>query len=381
MNAVFRVIHRRHYRPVGTGLPIIRHVIHVYRWDRNGATRVDGPPAVPDAPEEWVWVDVVGEDPDTVRRLGEVFALDAAALEESFVETNLPLVEEHLDDIFVVLHGFSTAGQRLSTPEIDVFIGTRFLITVRDGPRGAIEAVKERMAEEGGLPVSSPASLLGFMALVAGRRYAPLIGELERQADALEEMAINGDPQTVVEVHALRRDVIYLRRALAPQFEVYQDLSESTHPAMDDEARQMLARVALLHQRSLAALEAGRALLNSVVETYRGAVADQTNEIVRVLTVFSAILLPLTLIAGLWGMNFAEIPGEELEWGFWGIVGLMATLVIGIWIYFSRRGFIGAPRLRELPRSLGLGLYNIGTAPIRVVTGGIRSLGRSDSDD
>lgn len=355
-------------------------MIHVHRWDRHGVSTVDSTatPRPPTREGEWIWVDVVGEDADTVRQLGRTFGLDPAAVEESFVETNLPLVEEHLDDIFVVLHGFSTGGQRLSTPEIDVFIGTRFLITVRDGPRGSIEMTKERMTEEGGLPVSSPASLLGFMALIAGRRYAPLILELERQADALEEMAIQGDPQTVVEVHALRRDVIYLRRALGPQFEAYEDLSESTHPAMDDDARQMFARVALQHQRSLAALEAGRALLNSVIETYRGAVADQTNEIVRVLTVFSAIVLPLTLIAGLWGMNFVEIPGAEIEWGFWGLVGIMAVLVVGIWTYFSRRGFIGAPRLRELPRSVGLGLFSIGTAPIRVVAGGIRSLGRSD---
>lgn len=355
-------------------------MIHVYRWDESGASTIrhGDTPQLPQRDGEWIWVDVVGEDADTIRELGRRFGLDAAAVEESFVETNLPLVEEHLDDIFVVLHGFSTGGQRLSTPEIDVFIGVRFLITVRDGPRGAIESVEERMSEEGGLPVSSPASLLGYMAIVAGRRYAPLILELERQADALEEMAIQGDPQTVVEVHALRRDVIYLRRALGPQLEVYEDLSESTHRVMDDEARQMFARVALQHQRSLAALEAGRALLGSVIETYRGAVADQTNEIVRVLTVFSAILLPLTLIAGLWGMNFVEIPGDDLEWGFWGLVGLMVILVAGIWIYFSRRGFIGAPRLRELPRSVGLGLYNIGTAPIRVVAGGIRSLGKND---
>lgn len=355
-------------------------MIHVYRWDESGtSTTIPGDtPQPPQREGEWIWVDVVEEGADTVRELGRSFGLDAAAVEESFVETNLPLVEEHLDDIFVVLHGFSTGGQRLSTPEIDVFIGARFLITVRDGPRGAIESVKERMSEEGGLPVSSPASLLGYMALVAGRRYAPLILELERQADALEEIAIQGDPQTAVEVHALRRDVIYLRRALGPQFEAYEDLSESTHHVIDDQARQMFARVALQHQRSLAALEAGRALLGSVVETYRGAVADQTNEIVRVLTVFSAILLPLTLIAGLWGMNFVEIPGDDLQWGFWGLVGLMVILVVGIWIYFSRRGFIGAPRLRELPRSVGLGLYSIGTAPIRVVAGGIRSLGRND---
>lgn len=355
-------------------------MIQIYRWDELGVSTIDGPPRMPEGTGEWVWVDVMGEDADTVREIGRTFQLDAAAVEESFIESNLPLVEEHLDDIFVVLHGFSTGGQRLSTPEIDVFIGPRFLITVRDGPRGSIDMVKERMREEGDLPVSSPASLLALMAHVAGRRYAPLIVELERRADALEEMAMRGDPQTAVEVHALRRDVIYLRRALGPQFEAYEDLSESIHPAIDDEARQLFGRVALQHQRSLAALEAGRSLLNSVVETYRGAVADQTNEIVRVLTAFSAILLPLTLIAGLWGMNFVEIPGADLEWGFWGVVGLMAVLVVVIWVYFSRRGFIGAPRLRELPRSVGLGLYHIGAAPIRVVAGGIRYLGKPDDE-
>lgn len=355
-------------------------MIHVYRWDESGVVEVEvvESPRRPDRPGHWVWVDVIGEEPDTVRRIGHDFGIDPVAVEESFAATNLPLVEEHLDDIFVVLHGFSTGGQRLSTPEIDVFVGANYLITVHDGPRGSLELLKERLSEEGGLPVTSPATLLGFMALVGGRRYAPLILELERQADALEEMAIQGDPQTVVEVHALRRDVIYLRRALGPQYEVYEDLSESTHHAIDDHARQMFVRVALQHHRSLEALEAGRALLGSVLETYRGAVAEQTNEIMRVLTVFSAILLPLTLITGLWGMNFIEIPGADLRWGFWGLVAMMAILVLGLWVYFTRRGFIGAPRLRELPKAVGLGLFNLSTAPIRVVAGGLRHLGRGD---
>lgn len=355
-------------------------MIHVYRWDDQNVAPVEiaGVPTIPEGEHQWVWVDVVGEEPDVIRELGRSFGLDAPAVEESFVETNLPLVEEHLDDIFVVLHGFSTGGQRLSTPEIDVFIGDKFLITIRDGPREAIDTIKERMREEGGVPVSSPAALIGYMSLLSGRRYAPLILELERQADALEEMAMRGDPQTVVEIHALRRDVIYLRRALGPQFEAYEDLSESTHHAMNDEARQLFLRVALQHQRSLTSVEAGRALLSSVLETYRGAVADQTNEIVRVLTVFSAILLPLTLIAGIWGMNFSKIPFADVGWGFWGLLALMGLLVVGVWIYFSRRGFIGAPRLRELPRSVGLGLYKIGSAPIRVVAGGIRSVGKGD---
>jgi magnesium transporter len=357
-------------------------MIDVYRWRPSGAEMVgsDFRAGIPDDPDSWVWVDVIGESPEVIREIGTTFGLDSNAVEESFGPTSLPLVEEHAHEIFVVMHGFATgSGERLSTPKIDVFIGERFLITIRGGGRAPVEIIKARLEEEGDLPVSSPAAFLAFIARITGRQYTPLIQELERQVDGLEEMAIRGDPQTAVEAHALRRDVILLKRALGPQFDVYDDLSESTHPVMGLEARQLFARVANQHRRALESLEAGRALLGSVLETYRGAVADQTNEIMRVLTVFSAILLPLTLLSGIYGMNFVQIPLSQRAAGFWMIVGIMFLIAIALWVYFARRGFIGAARVKDLPRAVGLGLFRIGTAPIRAVTGGLRQ--RSDSDD
>ncbi len=359
-------------------------MIDVYRWSDAGVAQVSSDLAIAaaDLPGTWVWVDVVDEDDNTIRAVGEAFRIDPAIIEESLVTTHLPQVEEHLRVIYVVLHGLTTGeGQRLATPETDVFIGERFLVTIRDGRRASIETLKERLASEGNIPVTSPAGLLGFLAHHAGRHYVPLITELEQQVDGLEELAIQGDPQTAVEVHALRRDVIYLRRALAPQFDVYEDLSESTHPAIDAEARLLFLRVATQHRRALDAVETGRALLGSVLETYRGALADQTNEIMRVLTVFSAILLPLSLIAGMWGMNFIRIPGAEDRYGFWILVGIMLVLAAGVWLYFVRRGFVGAPRVRDLPKAVGLGIYNIGSAPIRMVAGGIRGLSGSDDEE
>lgn len=359
-------------------------MIHVYRWTETGVTTLgsDFSMGVPADPGEWAWVDLVGEDPDTIRAVGDVFHLDTNAMEESISETSLPLIEEHLNEVFVVLHGFRIeAGRQLETPEIDIFIGEKFLVTVRDKTLPGIERAKERLAAEGGLPVNSPAGLIAFLTRLAGSSYGSLIPELERQVDSLEEMAFQGDPRTAAQGHALRRDVIYLRRALSPQFDVIEDLSESTHPAIDSEARLMLARVASQYRRALESLESGRALLGTIMETYRGAVADQTNEIMRVLTVFSAILLPLSLIAGLWGMNFIDIPGARKPEGFWIILGVMALLAAGVWIYFTRRGFIGAPRLRDLPRAMGLGLYTIGSAPIRAVAGGMRQRGRTEGDE
>lgn len=355
-------------------------MIQVYRWSPAGVESLgsDYTAGIPSGPDTWVWVDVVGETPDRIEDVGRVFSLDASAIQDAIAEASLPSIEEQLHAISVVIHGFGTgADGQIHSPEINVFIGEKFLVTLRERLSVAIEAARERITREGDLPVSSPAGLLAFLASTAGKRYQLLIQQLEQQVDRLEEIALQGDPQAAIEIQALRRDVIHLRRIVAPQFDIFEDLSESAHPVIDAEARTMFTRVANQHRRALESIETGRALLTSIVETYRGAVADQTNEIMRVLTVFSAILLPLTLIAGLWGMNFTGIPGASMHNGFWILFGVMVLLAVGVWIYFSHRGFIGAPRLRDLPRAVGLGLYNVGAAPIRA----IRQRGETEGDE
>lgn len=359
-------------------------MIYVYRRDASGNVHSgpDEQPTLPDQHGAWTWIDIVGEDSETISQVGARIGLDRTAIDEAIAQPDIPLIEEYAADVFVVLHGLSSGTEgRIDTPETAIFIGKNYLVTVRDGPRASIEDAKERFEVEGTLQAGTPAEFLAFLALIAGRRYGSLIPELERQLDDLEELAIQGAPKTAVEVMALRRDVIYLIRALGPQFDVIEELSETAHSAIDDAARKSFKRVASQHRRALDSLESSRALLGSVLETYRGAVADQTNEIMRVLTVFSAILLPLALIAGMWGMNFIDIPGANEESGFWILVGTMAIVAIGVWIYFARRGFIGAPRLRDLPKAVGLGLFTIGTAPIRAVAGGIKQFGSADQTD
>jgi magnesium transporter len=216
--------------------------------------------------------------------------------------------------------------------------------------------------------------------MVGSRRYPALIDALESQIEALEELAMRGDPRTITESYALRRDIVVMRRVLVPQRQIYDELAEGGHPLIDAESRHSFDRVTDFQAQILESVEAARSLLGSVLESHRGAVADQTNEIVRVLTVFSAILLPLALVTGIFGMNFVEIPLAAHRYGFWIIVGLMALGAVALWLYFGTRGFVGAPRLSELPRAVGVGLYHVGTAPIRVVAEGLESLVGKDDE-
>jgi magnesium transporter len=330
---------------------------------------------LPETPRDgWVWVDLSDESPETIVETCRHFGISEAFIDEALEPGSLPVIEEQRDLIHVVLNAFtSVADGRLGPSEIDYFVGESFVLSIHDGTVTSTTMVIQRLEQDVGLTVPTPAGLLANLAMVASRRLPPLIEMLETQIDALEELAMRADPRALTEVYALRRDVIVLRRVLLPQWQIYDELGEGGHPLIDDDSRAAFDRVADYQGQILELLETARSLLGSVLETHRGAVADQTNEIVRILTVFSAILLPLTLVTGIYGMNFRDIPLAAEPAGFWILIGGMAVAALVLWLYFSRRGFLGAPRLRELPKAVGLGLYQAGSVPIRAVAGGIGS--------
>lgn len=322
----------------------------------------------------WVWLDLTGDDAEALSDYAEAFGLEPHHVEDALSDSRFSVLEETPGYLFTILFGYRTGAQnRLRTTRLTVLVGNDFLISVSKDDMPGVRWVHEQIAEGASLPNASPIELLASLALAGTRRVHPLIQELEEQIDLLEEFAIEADPRTITQAYALRRDVILLRRSLGPQRTVYEDLSTARHRIVDDTVATDFWRVAQQQAQALESLGAAQSLLESVLEIHRGAVADQTNEIVRVLTVFSAVMLPLGLIAGMWGMNFVNIPGSEERWGFWVLVGAMALIALGLWLYFARRGFVGAPRLRDLPKAAGLGLIQVGVAPIKVVAGGIES--------
>jgi magnesium transporter len=350
-------------------------VIRTVSWLRDGTT--DGRPTnglASPPPGGWVWVDITGESETVIRETCSELGVDEVLVDEAIEQGSLPMIAERRDLLYVVLNVFGVTPEgRLRAREVDLFVGPDFLLSVHDAEMVSTSTVMNRLGEGVDLRVSTPAGLLAYLAMAGARRVPALIDTLEDQLEELEELAMAAEPRTITEVHALRRDMIVMRKVLVPQRQIFDELAETGHNLVDEASRRDFARVADFQTQILESVEAARSLLTSVLETHRGAVADQTNEIVRVLTVFSAILLPLALVTGVYGMNFIEIPLAAHRYGFWILLGLMALAGVTLWLYFGRRGFVGAPRLSELPRAVGLGLYHVGTAPIRIVADGIES--------
>jgi magnesium transporter len=330
----------------------------------------------------FVWIDLRDEPIESILEIATILHLDEQSVIETAETRLLPRIDDDGRYVSVVLNALADMADRmLSFDELDLYIGKRFLLTVRESEFPSLRLLQSPVNAAMTASVDSPARLAALIAQIGTRRFLSLITTLDGRIDELENMAMTSDPRTLPEVHALRRDVGVLRRVAGPQRDIFSDLAESLHPAVDETAARAFDRVFDHYLKIVDSLDAARNLLSSVLETHRGAVADETNEIVRLLTVFSAILLPLSVIAGIWGMNFVSIPLSRRPWGFWLLVGSMAFFAVALWVYFVRRNFIGGIKLRELPKSVGLGLIHIGSAPLKAVGTGFeatrRTVGRS----
>jgi len=318
---------------------------------------------------DWCWLDLAAPTEAELAAAAETFGLRDLQRRGLPDLAPYPKVVTHTEHLHVVLHTVTTRDQHLSTVALHLFIGVDFIVSVRMAAAIDAEWLAETVTAASAFSDLSPGMLGAILAEAAGRRFLPLLDVLDERIQVLEELAIAADPRTLAENQALRRDVILLRRTAGPQREVLRHLGQSGGEYIDQQAALAFSDVYDLLFRIVESLDSARALLGSVLETYRGAIAERTNEVMKILTVYSAILLPLTLIAGLWGMNFEHIPASAWRWGFVGLVGVMAAVAASLWWYFTSRGFIGGPRLHQLPKVVGLGLVHIGTAPIRALIG------------
>lgn len=323
-------------------------------------------------PDAWVWVDAVGSDYDEVDRLARHYGFDRMSVLEVVNPTRVAQVSDHDSYTLINAHFLADDAERLRTIEVDLFVGPSFLVTFHGEELAALDWVRQQAASPEWLQGAGPDRVMSRILEVSAVRYRTLVDVLEDRVGQLEDVALAGDPQVVAEVPGLRRDAVHLRHVLRPQAEVVAELAEERFPGVGDGARDRLARAARVYARTAESLESVRGMLGAVLETHRSTVAERTNEIMKVLTVFAAMVLPMTLVAGIYGMNFANMPELDWRWGYFGALGFMALIGASLWVYFARRQFIGGPRLRPVTRVLGRGiatLVDLTTLPVRTMAG------------
>ena len=317
-----------------------------------------------------VWIDVLDPTAKVVARIGDRFGFDRVALEDVLEYSEFPKVDDFGEHVFMVVHGLGAErADRLRTVELDLFVGSDYLVTFHQGEIPALAATMDHALHSPAYAEGGPDRMAARLAEAQVRHFLPLVEALDDRIDEIDDRALVGDPTVITDVQALRRDVIRLRRVVGPQREVMLTLSREYSGLMGQRARLRFGDVYDHLYRLVETLDSARGLLGAVLETYRSAVAEKMNEVMKVLTVFSAVLLPLTVIVGIWGMNVVNLPLAQRRSGFVWLMVVMAVIGLGLWTYFARRGFVGGPRVRDLPKVVGEGLLHLAIVPVRSMTG------------
>lgn len=301
-------------------------------------------PALLADPEARVWVDLSGPMDEASRGLAaEVFNFHPLAIEECFEERERPKLALYDGYLYCITHGMrvDATARAHEIVELDAFLGQRYLVTYHAKPSRSVDALIDTVASTGEPLRRSPAALLQAILDRQVDGIEPVLDDFEERLAELEESVLAGpSPDELATLVALRRNIVHLRRWLGLQRDVVLGLARQD-PTLVPPGEALQFRDTHDHlARFTEFLETYRELANSIQEAYLAMVNNRVGEIMRFLTLFSSVLLPLSLIAGIFGMNFVHIPGLQSRWGFPLIMTGMAASAVGVLLFFRSKGWL-----------------------------------------
>lgn len=309
---------------------------------------------IPEMLARWpvTWVNIDGlADAALIAELGKLFDLHRLALEDVLHVHQRAKAEPYGRHYFVVAR-MPVAGQPWSTEQISFFFGEKFVLTFQEGPRGdCLDPVRVRIRSGWGRSRAVRPDYLVYALLDSiVDHYFPMVEDCGERLDALEESESDPDlPPTrdVMErMHGIKRDLLTVRRAIWPLRDALNTLLRDDTALIGDETRIYLRDVHDHTIQIIDLIESYRDISSGLTEVYLSSVSQRTNEIVKVLTVISTIFIPLTFIAGVYGMNFNtaispwNMPELNWPWGYPAVMLLMLAIALGLLGYFWKRGWI-----------------------------------------
>ncbi|ACK71077.1 magnesium and cobalt transport protein CorA [Gloeothece citriformis PCC 7424] len=291
------------------------------------------------------WIDIQGLGSEALlKQVGEIFDLHPLLLEEVVNVPQRPKVEDYKQHLLVICQMVRSNPDKdgFETEQVGFVLGKNYLLTFQeDFITDCFDVVRDRIRTNQGKVRQEKADYLIYLlldSLIDG--YFPVAEDYEERIEAIEDDIIrNPTRQTMEELYHIRRELLALRRLIWPLRNVI-NLLMRDHSGFVSSEVQIYLRDCYDHVIQLwEIIEAYRELAASLMELYESAISNRMNEIMKFLTVISTIFIPLTFIAGIYGMNFENMPELHTKWGYYASLALMAAIAGGLIYFFWRQGW------------------------------------------
>lgn len=274
--------------------------------------------------------------------ISEEFGLHHLAVEDATKPYQRPKLEHYDDHLFLVVHPMWEQDDQLARSEIDMFIGPRFLVTVRKDPVRSIDEARDRWEASPNMLKEGVGYIIYVLLDSMVDEYFQVADSLSERIEDLEDEVISAARGSAVPelIFGLRKELVTTRRAIFPMREVMNALSrrDSTFvsPSLEPYFQDIYDHVLRVSE----SIENQQELLSAALEIYLSAVSNHLNTIMKRVTSWAAIIGVSTAIAGIYGMNFELVPRSGGIFGFWFALGLILVSTVGLYIYFKARDWL-----------------------------------------
>jgi len=299
------------------------------------------------------WIDITGTaDATAIRQLGDAFGFHALALEDVVHGNQRPKLEDYPSANFLVLRMPEMVNDTLEFDQMNIFVGANFVVTIQEKPGDCLDPLRERIRQNIGRVRRELADYLAYAIMdTIVDSFFPLLETYGDRLEALEVRAIEGGHSAIpTEIHSIRYDLRVVERVLWSTRELLNALQRVGHERFTP-TTQVFLRDCHDHTGQLLDLvSSSQDLSRSLMELHQAALSAKANEIMKMLTIVSTVFIPLSFVAGVYGMNFdtsesgLNMPELHWRWGYPFALGLMALTAGALLWYFRRRGWLGQPR-------------------------------------
>ncbi|WP_339316494.1 magnesium/cobalt transporter CorA [Paenibacillus sp. FSL R10-2734] len=286
--------------------------------------------------EGFYWIDADVEDLELLQPL---FNLHDLAVEDCLSEEDQrPKIEIYESHYFIVVNSIRFDDEEIFLRALNVFLGRHYIITVTKQKINELRILKPMLWEQ---EVNEPDMFLYLLIDLVVDNYFSVGDRIEARIEKLEEdILMHTKKSHLSEIIGLRSEILWLKKMLGPQKEVINTLNKKDLRLIDDQLQKYFSDIYENAVKISETFETYRDLMGNLREAYQSSIANRANEIMRVFTAITTIFMPLTVITGIYGMNFDHMPELHTKYGYFGVIGVMLTLGCGMLYVFRKKEWL-----------------------------------------